>query len=82
MVKFCKDNQVDLVVIGPEDPLANGIADTLEAEGIRVFGPNKNGARIESDKSWAKDFMDKYGVPTARWKSFTCSDDAVNYINK
>lgn len=82
MVKFCKDNQVSLVVVGPEDPLANGIADTLELEGIRVFGPNKNGAKIESDKSWAKRFMDKYGVPTARWQSFTSADEAENFINK
>lgn len=82
MVKFCKDNQVSLVVVGPEDPLANGIADALELEGIRVFGPNKNGANIESDKSWAKKFMDKYGVPTARWKSFTSADEADNFINK
>lgn len=71
-----------LVVIGPEDPLANGIADVLQSHGIRVFGPNRNGAKIESDKSWSKSFMDKYGIPTARWKSFTNAEEANNFINK
>lgn len=69
-------------MVGPEDPLANGIADVLEAEGINVFGPNRNGARIESDKSWSKAFMDKHGIPTARWKSFTSPEEANNFINK
>lgn len=82
MAKFCKDNQVSLVVIGPEDPLANGIADALESEGISVFGPRRNGARIESDKSWAKTFMDKYGIPTARWKAFTSAEEANEFIKK
>lgn len=73
---------MNLVVVGPEDPLANGITDTLQSHGVSVFGPNKNGACIESDKRWAKLFMDKYGVPTARWKSFTSAEEAKNFINR
>uniref|UniRef100_A0A6P7G941 Trifunctional purine biosynthetic protein adenosine-3 n=1 Tax=Diabrotica virgifera virgifera TaxID=50390 RepID=A0A6P7G941_DIAVI len=81
VVKFCKDNQVDLVAVGPEDPLANGMADALLAAGIKVFGPQKDAAQIESDKNWAKAFMDKHQIPTARWKSFTNAQQAKNFIN-
>lgn len=68
--------------MGPEDPLANGIADVLVANGINVFGPQKAGARIESDKQWAKQFMDTHGVPTARWQAFVDGQEAKNFINK
>lgn len=77
---FCKTNKVSLVAIGPEDPLANGIADVITKNNIPVFGPQKNAARIESDKDFAKSFMDKHNVPTARWKSFTDADKAKNFI--
>ncbi|XP_044253731.1 trifunctional purine biosynthetic protein adenosine-3 [Tribolium madens] len=79
--KFCKENSVSLVVVGPEDPLANGIADALTHDGIPVFGPSKAGARIEYDKDWAKAFMDKHGIPTARWKSFKNGNEAKKFIN-
>lgn len=82
IVKFCKNNNVFLVVVGPEDPLANGIADALIAEGIKTFGPQKNAAQIESDKEWAKAFMERHKIPTAKWKSFTDSKNAKNFINK
>ncbi|XP_022916991.2 trifunctional purine biosynthetic protein adenosine-3 [Onthophagus taurus] len=78
---WCVTNDINLVIIGPEDPLANGIADTLTLKGIKVFGPKKDGARIESDKNWAKSFFDRYNIPTARWKSFEHADEAKNYIN-
>ncbi|XP_060521636.1 trifunctional purine biosynthetic protein adenosine-3 isoform X2 [Cylas formicarius] len=81
IIEFCKTNSVNLVVVGPEDPLANGLADDLNAQGIKVFGPQKNGARIESDKNWAKAFMDRHGIPTARWESFSDPKDAKNFIN-
>lgn len=81
-MEFCKQNSVGLAVVGPEDPLANGIADVLVANRIKVFGPEKNAAKIESDKNWAKAFMDKYGVPTARWQSFTKADAAKNFIER
>ncbi|XP_057658832.1 trifunctional purine biosynthetic protein adenosine-3 [Diorhabda carinulata] len=79
--KFCKEQQISLVVVGPEVPLANGIADALSTDGIKVFGPKKEPAQIESDKNWAKSFMDKHGIPTAKWKSFTSATDAKNFIN-
>lgn len=82
MVKFCKENNVSLVAIGPEDPLANGIADVLVAEQIPTFGPQKNAAQIESNKDWAKAFMDRHNIPTARWKSFNNAKEAKDFINK
>lgn len=82
VAKFCKDNTVSLVAVGPEDPLANGIADVLSKHGINVFGPKKEAANIESNKDWAKAFMDRHGVPTARWKSFSSSNEAKEFINR
>nr|UXX33476.1 trifunctional purine biosynthetic protein adenosine-3-like protein [Holotrichia oblita] len=81
VAEWCKSNNILLVVVGPEDPLANGIADVLLSNGIYVFGPQKNAARIESDKNWAKSFMDRHKIPTARWKSFTNAQDAKNFVN-
>lgn len=67
--------------MGPEDPLANGIADAFTSEGVACFGPGKDGARIEANKDWAKAFMDRHQVPTARWGAFTNAAEAKNYIN-
>ncbi|KAJ8983963.1 hypothetical protein NQ317_008666 [Molorchus minor] len=69
IVNFCKSNNVDLVIVGPEDPLANGIADILTAE-----------AQIESNKDWAKSFMDRHKIPTAKWKAFSNSNEAKKFI--
>jgi phosphoribosylamine--glycine ligase / phosphoribosylglycinamide formyltransferase / phosphoribosylformylglycinamidine cyclo-ligase len=82
VVTFCKNNSVGLVVVGPEDPLANGIADELAKEGILCFGPGKAAAQIEANKDWAKSFMDKHKIPTARWKSFTEPGEAKDFIKK
>lgn len=71
VLEFCNSEKIDLVVIGPELPLVNGLADDLRAEHINVFGPNKNAARIEGDKSFAKSLMKKYSVPTASYKTFS-----------
>ncbi|KAI5639099.1 formyl transferase domain-containing protein [Phthorimaea operculella] len=81
LAKWCKDNSIDLVVIGPEDPLADGIVDALSAEGIPCFGPNKRGAQIEANKDWSKKFMDKYQLPTARYQSFSQAGPAKEFIN-
>ena len=65
--KFCLDQPIDLVVVGPEEPLAQGIVDVLEADGIRVFGPSREGACLEWSKSYAKQFMENEGIPTAKF---------------
>lgn len=64
---FAQQHQISLVVIGPDNPLADGIVDYLQAAGLRVFGPRKEAARLESSKAYAKDFMTKHGIPTARY---------------
>lgn len=74
------NHQIDLVVIGPEAPLAKGLADALRAQNIRVFGPNQNAAEIESSKSFAKAFMQRHHIPTARYAAFTSFEDALLHI--
>lgn len=80
VVEFCKNNRVESVFVGPEDPLVNGIADALQDTGIFCFGPTKAGARLEADKSWSKDFMIKNDIPTAKYRSFRDADQAIKYI--
>lgn len=82
LADWCQSNNVSLVIVGPEDPLANGIADVLVSNGIYAFGPQKSAARVEWDKEWAKSFMDRHKIPTARWKSFTNAAEAKDFINK
>lgn len=83
IVEFCLQKKADLVVIGPEQPLVDGLADKLRAENIPVFGPNKDAAQIEGDKSFSKELMNKYNIPTAKHASFSKNtiDAAINYIN-
>jgi phosphoribosylamine--glycine ligase / phosphoribosylglycinamide formyltransferase / phosphoribosylformylglycinamidine cyclo-ligase len=81
VVTFCKNNSVGLVV-GPEDPLASGITDVLTKEGILCFGPCKAAAQIEANKDWAKSFMDRHKIPTARWHSFTDAAEAKDFIKR
>jgi phosphoribosylamine--glycine ligase len=78
--ELCKDNQVDLVIVGPEVPLSLGITNYLQAENIKVFGPDQVGAQIEASKSWAKALMDEAGVPTALGETFTDAKLAQEYI--
>ena len=73
-------NAIDLVVIGPEAPLAAGVVDALTAAGIRAFGPTKAGAQLESSKAFAKTIMKRAGVPTANWRAFTDVDEAIDYL--
>ncbi|MCB0751281.1 MAG: phosphoribosylamine--glycine ligase, partial [Ignavibacteriae bacterium] len=84
IIDFCISDNIELVIIGPEQPLVDGLADELRNAGIVVFGPNKNAARIEGDKSFAKDLMQKYQVPTAKFKSFFKSDyiKAIEYLQR
>jgi phosphoribosylamine--glycine ligase len=71
---FCRKNNVTLVVVGPEQPLADGLADTLREEGIDVFGPSQQAARLETSKGFSKDFMQRRGVPTAPYRRFTATE--------
>ena len=82
MVAFAKEHKPDLVMVAPDDPLALGMVDALEAAGIRAFGPRKNAAIIEGSKSFAKDLMQKYNIPTAGYAVFENSADAIEYIRK
>lgn len=79
---FCKKNAINLVVVGPEQPLADGIADKLSSDNIPVFGPFQAAARLESSKVFAKEFMTKYKIPTADFQAFTNNDidKAIKYI--
>ncbi len=70
VIEFCKTASIDLVVIGPEAPLAAGLADDLRERGIAVFGPSREAARLESSKAFAKDFMLRHGIPTAQYRVF------------
>ena len=80
VVAFCKDKQIDLVIIGPEAPLASGMADLLAAQGIRCFGPKQGAAQIEASKAFAKDFMARHHIPTARYDTISNFDEAMKYL--
>ncbi len=82
IVKAVKENQIDLVIVGPEIPLSLGIVDYLREHNIAVFGPTKAGAKIESSKSWAKEIMTQAGVPTAQSQTFTDALAAQEYIDQ
>ena len=77
---FAKENAVDFAVVAPDDPLAMGCVDALNAEGIKAFGPVKDAAIIEASKVFAKDLMKKYGIPTAAYEVFTEMDKAMEYL--
>lgn len=80
IAKFVKEHSIQLVVIGPEDPLAAGLTDRLQADGVKVFGPTKDAARLEADKWFAKELMRHQAVPTAEAKAFSDPDAAVDYV--
>jgi len=80
IIAYAKEKAVDLVFVAPDDPLAGGLVDALEAEGIRAFGPRKNAAILESSKAFSKDLMKKYGVPTADYENFDDPDKALAYL--
>lgn len=82
VASFCKDNKIDLVVVGPEGPLVAGIADDLRDQGIRVFGPSKRAARLEGSKGFTKDLCAKYNIPTAAYGRFTDLTAAKAYVDK
>ena len=80
MVEFAKKEAMDLVVVAPDDPLALGMVDALEAAGIRAFGPNRAAAVIEASKAFSKELMKKYGIPTADYATFSDAEEALRYV--
>ncbi len=82
LVAFAKKERIDLTVVGPEAPLTMGLVDLLEAEGLRAFGASRKAAALEASKSFAKDLMDRHGIPTAVGRTFTSYKPAEAYIRK
>ena len=82
LLKFCQRETIDLVVVGPEAPLVEGIVDRFEKEGIKIFGPNKFAARLEGSKAFAKQLMKKLSIPTGDFEVFDNADKAMNYVAK
>ena len=80
LLDFALQKKIGLTVVGPEQPLVLGIVDQFEKEGLRIFGPNERAAELEGSKSFSKDMMDKYGLPTAEYKTFTSPENAADYI--
>ena len=80
LAAFAKEKEIDLTVVGMDDPLVGGIVDVFEAEGLRVFGPRKNAAILEGSKAFSKDLMKKYHIPTAAYENFTDPEKALAYL--
>src|SRR5688572_3300398 len=82
LVRFAREEGIGLTVVGPDDALAAGIVDRFEAEGLRIFGPRKQAAQLESSKVFAKEFMDRHGIPTARSACFENASEAQRYAQQ
>jgi phosphoribosylamine--glycine ligase len=82
LLAFAKKKSIDLTVVGPEVPLSLGIVDLFEENGLKIFGPNKASAKIEASKSFAKDLMKKYNIPTAKYEVFSDFSKAKNYLER
>ncbi|MFO7749481.1 MAG: phosphoribosylamine--glycine ligase [Desulfobacteraceae bacterium] len=80
LVLFARQNRIDLTVVGPEAPLAGGIADRFREKGLKIFGPDKKAAQLEASKIFAKNIMTRYNIPTARGHAFTRAEKAKNYV--
>ena len=82
LIKFARDEEITLTVVGPEAPLAAGVVDAFRAEGLKIFGPTKAAAQLESSKDFAKQFMRRHGIPTADFQAFTDAGEARRYIRE
>ena len=80
LAAFAKENDIDLCIVGMDDPLVGGLVDVMEEAGIRTFGPKKNAAILEGSKAFSKDLMKKYNIPTAAYENFTDPDKALEYL--
>src|SRR5438128_2203558 len=82
LVEFAQSEGIGLTIVGPDDALAAGIVDLFQAHGLRIFGPTQSAARLESSKIFAKEFMQRHGIPTARFGQFSASEDAHLFCQK
>lgn len=82
LVSFVIEKAIDLTFVGPEDPLVNGIVDKFEDKGLKIFGPRANAAILEGSKAFSKEIMKKYGIPTAKYETFTDFEKAVEYLKE
>jgi len=82
LVRFARQNGIDLTIVGPEGPLVSGIVDVFTAAGLPCFGPGRAAAILEGSKSFAKDFLRRHGIPTAEYAVFTDADAAGDYIRR
>src|SRR6185503_6845639 len=82
LVKFARDEKIHATVVGPEGPLAAGVGDAFREAGLRIFGPSKAAAQLESSKDFAKRFMQRHKIPTARYETFTDATDAHAYVKR
>lgn len=82
LLAFAKEQEIDLTVVGMDDPLVGGIVDVFEKEGLRIFGPRKSAAILEGSKAFSKDLMKKYGIPTALYEVFDEPEKALSYLEK
>ncbi len=82
LLKFCKKEKIDLVVVGPEAPLTEGIVDRFQKEGLKIFGPSKFAAQLEGSKAFSKEMMKKLGIPTGEFEVFTNAEKAMDYVAK
>ena len=80
-MNFCKAQHIDLVIVGAEQPLVDGVADALRLAGIAVFGPNQKAAQLEGSKIFMKEFLARHNIPTAKFMSFTELQAAKTYID-
>ena len=80
LIAFAKEKEIDLTIIGMDDPLVGGVVDAFETAGLRVFGPRKNAAILEGSKAFSKDLMKKYNIPTAAYETFDDADKALKYL--
>ncbi|MCG4581870.1 ATP-grasp domain-containing protein, partial [Anaerosalibacter bizertensis] len=81
LLDFAINKDIDLTVVGPEDPLVNGIVDRFNEKGLKIFGPNKKGAILEGSKIISKGFMEKYNIPTGKYKVFKEAKAAISFLD-
>ena len=82
LAAFAKEKEIDLTIVGMDDPLVGGVVDVFEKEGLRVFGPRKNAAILEGSKAFSKDLMKKYHIPTAAYENFDNPEAAIAYLKE